>query len=55
MPLRGVRWRAGFGPSDFLFQAHDLLKDVDQFLACKGKRLFRSGRHFDIDLLGEHS
>ena len=53
-PLRGVRWRAGFGQSDFLVQAVELLKDVDQFLARGGERVFRSRRHFGIDLLGEH-
>ena len=42
------------GASDVLVQAVELRNDVDQFLASGGERVFRSGRHFGIDLLGEH-
>ena len=42
------------GASDVLVQAVELCNDVDQFLASGGERVFRSGRHFGIDLLGEH-
>ena len=42
------------GASDGLVQAVELRNNVDQFLASGGERVFRSGRHFGIDLLGEH-